>query len=107
MIARFEIGEVLLTTSIGEIERQVVLGVMARNTAAGDEVGEGVTGGTGELTCLPEGQDALRIEGNGEFAAKAGFNLWDRKSQTACHGFGDVEMKRHGAPVCCFDSTSL
>ena len=74
MIARFEIGEVLPTTSRGEIERQVVVGVMARNTAASDEVGEGVTGGTGELTSLPEGQNALRIDGNGEFAAKARFN---------------------------------
>jgi hypothetical protein len=78
MIARFEIGEVLLTASIDEIERQVVLGVMAWNIAACYEVGEGITGGTGKFACLPEGEDALGIEGNGEFAAKAGLDLWDR-----------------------------
>ena len=50
---------------------------------------------------------ALRIEGNGEFAAEAGFNLGDWESETAGHGFGDLEMKRHGVPVCCFDSTSI
>jgi hypothetical protein len=55
MIARFEIGEVLLTASIDEIERQVVLGEMARNIAACNQIGEGITGCTGKFACLPEG----------------------------------------------------
>jgi hypothetical protein len=46
-------------------------------------------------------------EGNGEFTSKTGFNLWDRKSETACDGFREIEMKRHGTPVRCFDSTLL
>jgi hypothetical protein len=98
---------VLLTASIDEIEHQVVLGVMARNIAACNEIGEGITGYTGKFACLPEGEDALRIEGNCKFASKAGFNLWDRKSETACHGFRNVEMKGHGTPVRCLDSTLL
>ena len=103
MLARLEIGEVLLTASIDEIERQVVLGVMPWNIAARDEIGKGIAGGTGKLAGLSKGKDALGVKGNGEFALEAGFDLGDREPETVCDGFGDVEVKGHGAlSACCF-----
>jgi hypothetical protein len=107
MLARLEIGEVLLTASIDEIKRQIVLGVMPWNIAARDEIGKGISGGTGKLASLSKWKDALGVKGNCEFAFEARFDLRDREPETVCHGFGDVEVKGQGAPACYFDSTLL
>ena len=107
MLARLETGEVLLTVSIDDIERQVILGVMPWNIAACDEICEGITRGTGQFAGLPKGKDALCVKGDGEFAFEARFDLGDRKSEAVCHRFGDVEVKGHGTPGCWFDSMLL
>ena len=104
-MARLEIGEVLLTEGICGVEVQVVLGVVPWNVPARDQISKGITRRPGEFAGFTKGQDALRVEGNGKFATKARFNLGDREPQAGCHGFGDVEMKSHDVPRCCFDST--
>jgi hypothetical protein len=98
MMARLEIGEVLLTASIGKIEVQVVLGVMPGNIAARDKVGESITRRTGQFAGFAKRQDALRIEGDGKFTPESGFDLGYGEPQAACHGFGNVEMKGHRMP---------
>ena len=44
MYARLEMGEVLLTASIGQILREIVKGIVARDIALADQFGEGVNG---------------------------------------------------------------
>ena len=97
-MARLEIGEVL-TAGICGVEVQIVLGIVPWNVAARDQIGEGITGCPGKFAGFAKGQDALSVEGDGKFAAKAWFDLGDREPHAGCHGFGDVEMKSHRVPV--------
>jgi hypothetical protein len=99
MMARLEIGEVLLTASINEIEMQIVFGVVPRNVAAGDEIGESIPGGAGKFAGLSKWKDPLRVEGDRKFASKTRFDLGNGESETARHGFGNIEMKSHGTPA--------
>ena len=54
MDARLEMGDVLLTASIVQVVRQVVLGVVTGNVAVADQIGKGVARNGGEFGSLAE-----------------------------------------------------
>jgi hypothetical protein len=71
MEARFEIGEVLLTASISKVLGQFLMGIVARQLPFVNEGGKCIPGNGGEIGGFPEGQNALRVEGDGEFRAQS------------------------------------
>ncbi len=95
MEARFEMGEVLLTASIFEVLGQFLIRVVARNLSLSNQVGEPVTGNSGQLGRLAERQDALRIKCKRKFDAQARLHLRHGQPQTAGYGLRDVKMQRH------------
>ena len=95
MEARFEIGEVLLTASIGKVLGQFLIGIVARQLPFVSEGGKCIPGNGGEIGGFPEGQNTLRVEGDGEFRAQSRLDSRKRQAQAASHGFRNVEMKGH------------
>ena len=95
MLARFEIGDVLLTASIFEVLRQVAVGVVTRNVATRDQFGERKSARTGQFAGLTERKNTLRIKRKGEFSSQARLNLRNWQAKAAGYGFRNVEMKCH------------
>ncbi|HUF63753.1 MAG TPA: hypothetical protein VMN36_16875, partial [Verrucomicrobiales bacterium] len=67
MMARFEIGEVLLTTSIRDVMEGVLHGVVSRDVTLGEFAGECVMVERRHARGEAEAQPALRIVAAGEF----------------------------------------
>ena len=66
-IARFESGDVFLTTRMGDILEGFLHGVVPRDVALGEFAGEGVTVERRHCRALAETQPALGIIATGEF----------------------------------------
>ena len=94
--ARLEKGDVLLTASIAEVLRQLILTIMPGNFALRREISESIPGHTGELGRLSKGKNCLCVKRQSEFRAQAGFNLRLRKAETSSDRLRDVQMIGHG-----------
>jgi hypothetical protein len=70
--------------------------------AVRDEIGEGIPGKPGQFSRFPKGKDALGVESDGKLGPQAGFPFGNGDSEAACHGFGDVDVKRHCGPAVLF-----
>src|SRR6058998_2726477 len=76
MIARFEIGEVSLATSMGLVVRQVFLAVVAWNAPLAQQFPERDATRLGQFSRFSEGKDTLGVEGESQFVFETLGNLF-------------------------------
>lgn len=69
MMARLEIGEVLLTANIGEILRQILVAVVTWNAALAHQLIEKNPAHFRKLRCFAQGQHSLGVQRDGQFRA--------------------------------------
>lgn len=96
MEARFEIGEVLLTASIGKVLGQLLIGIVARQPPFVNEAGKCISRNAGKIGSFPKGQNELRVEGNGELSTQSRLDFRKRQTQAASYGFRNIEVDYHG-----------
>src|SRR5216117_3660557 len=92
MRARLEMGEVLLTTGIGEIFDQFLFSVVPRDPSLRHDVGETKPAFSGKLRRFSEGKKALRVERNGQLLAQTllGFGFGIRRLRVIESGMWSV-----------------
>jgi hypothetical protein len=95
MIARLEIGDVSLVTSIAEVLRQVLTAVMARNTSLADQLTERQPTHLRQFSSLPERERALRIESHGQFYLQSAWNLFLGQTEALNYRIRDGQCQRH------------
>jgi len=120
MIARFESGEVLLTTRIGEILQYIHGGVIARYVALGQLAGKGMGVQVGGPRSLAETQPALRIIAASQLDSHVAFPIAGSQGQACqrflrhfqcnahvrnlCHNDSDVNQFRFVCLIAAFDA---
>jgi hypothetical protein len=102
MMARFEIGEVLLTASMSEVFLRLGDAVLPWNSALRQRHAKGVVVQIGHASRLPESQPAVAIEAAGQFDLHVPLALPWPKGQA---GKGLlVQFKSHAQKKCLFSS---
>jgi hypothetical protein len=92
MEARLESGDVSLTARIAAVLRQFVVSVVARNFAAGQQIGKAEARRFGQLAGLTERQNPLSIKRYGQLRTQARRNFRHRQSKTLGNGFRNFEI---------------
>src|SRR6185436_1830209 len=67
MMARFDSGEVLLTTGIRHVVQRILHGIIPRDSALGEFAGKAILIQPRHARRLPEAQPALRVIAAGQF----------------------------------------
>lgn len=95
MMARFESGDVLLTTRLGDIFEGFLHRVIPRDVALGEFAGKGVVVERGHLRSLPKAQPALGVIAAGQFDLHVQLAFARPKRQGAQGWFVNFERDGH------------
>jgi len=106
-MARFESGDVLLTTTIGEVRGEIVFGVVARNLAAAEFFPQLEAVQPGQRRCLGVSEGTAGIERAGEFDQHLTRNLRFRNMKnTGKQAVRQVDSHAHSGSLTAFPSSA-
>ena len=99
MTARFEIGEVLLATSIGDVLRQLRVAVVPGNPSLSHHLAEGHSIHLREFGGFAERKRSLSIERDGQFGAESLLNLPFGNEESLEHRVRDNQAHPHAPTI--------
>ena len=99
MMARLEMGEVLLATRIGDVLRQVRVGIVTGNAALPQQLAEHHSIHLREFGRLTERERSLSIERDGELGPEPRTDLGIRNTEPLDHRVRDMQGHDHKIPL--------